>query len=303
MARPLNHNHLYYFWLAAKHRSISAAARELGVAQPTVSAQIRTLEDELDVALFKRRAREIDLTDAGATVFRYADEMFRLSAQIPTALSGARTDGIREITIGVADYVPKPISYRVLSPLIRHDPPLRLVCREGPMPHLLAELALYKLDAVLSDRAHDGGNSSVLSSHPVCETAIGIFARSTLARKLRKDFPKSLDGAPMFLPSIGSMLRAALDSWFEANEVRPEVIAEFDDRAALKLFGASGVAAFPAASMIEQEVRAQYGVDRIGFARGLRETYYLITARRRVRHPGVETLLGGPMLRLRAGEG
>src|SRR5690349_15393871 len=129
MSPHLNHNHLYYFWLAGKHRNLTRAARELGLAQPTVSAQIRSLEEELNAALLTRRGRNIDLTEAGQIVFRHADEMFRVSAEIPDALSGRHNGQPRSLRVGTADYVPKPVVRRVLEPLLREDPDVRLVCR------------------------------------------------------------------------------------------------------------------------------------------------------------------------------
>lgn len=291
MAGSINHNHLYYFWLAAKHRNLTQAARELGLAQPTVSAQIRSLEEQLNAALLTRRGRNIELTEAGQIVFRHADEIFQISSEIPDALSGKLSGQPRVLHVGTSDFVPKPIIRRILEPLLSEDPAVRLVCREWRIDELLAELALFHLDLVIADRPHPDSSKVRAISHPLLESAIAIYARPVLARQLRRGFPRSLHGAPMFLPVRNTMLRASLDRWFDAIKVEPVVLAEFEDRELLKTFGGSGLGAFPAIAMIESEVRSQFAVERVGWVPGVRETYYAIAVKRRVMHPAVQRLL------------
>jgi LysR family transcriptional activator of nhaA len=290
MPMPLNHNHLYYFWLAAKHRNLTRAAQELGLAQPTISAQIRTLEAQLNVALFGRRGRNIELTEAGQIVFRHADEMFRISSEIPDALLGRHTGRPRLLHVGTSDFVPKPIVRQILEPFISADVGVRLVCREWRIDELLAELGLFHLDLVLADRPHPDSSRVPAVSHPVIETGVAIFAVPALARQLRRGFPQSLHRAPMYLPVKSTMLRASIDRWFLANDVEPEVLGEFEDRELLKTFGSGGLAAFPAAGLIESEVRRQFGVARVGWVRSVRETYFAIAVQRRAMHPVVQRL-------------
>lgn len=301
--KPLNHNHLYYFWLAARHRNVTAAARQLGLAQPTVSAQIRALEAQLKTALLVRRGRSIDLTEAGQVVYRHAEEMFRISAEIPDAIAGRFTGGPRTLFVGTSDFVPKPIVRRVFEPVLREEPDVRLVCREWRIDELFAELALFQLDVVLADRPHPDGSRVRAMSSPVIESALAIYAKPALARRLRRGFPRSLHGEPMFMPSRNTALRESLDRWMLANRIEPVILGEFEDRALLKAFGGGGLGAFPAAATIEDEVRAQYGVERVGWVRGVRETYYLIAVERRAAHPVVDRLMAEAAARLRASDG
>lgn len=291
MASPLNHNHLYYFWLAAKHRNLTRAANELGLAQPTVSAQIRSLEEQLNAALLTRRGRNIELTEAGQIVFRHADEMFQISSEIPDALSGRFDGQPRVLHVGTSDFVPKPIIRRILEPLLKDDPEVRLVCREWRIDELLAELGLFHLDLVIADRSHPDSSKVRAISHPVLESAMAIYARPALAKQLRRGFPRSLHGAPMYLPVRNTTLRASMDRWFDANKLEPVILGEFEDRELLKTFGSGGLGAFPATVMIEKEVRSQFAVERVGWIRGVRETYYAIAVQRRAMHPVVQRLL------------
>lgn len=287
----MNHNHLYYFWLAAKHRNLTRAAKELGLAQPTVSAQIRSLEAQLNAALLTRRGRNIDLTEAGQIVFRHADEMFQISSEIPDALSGRFTGQPRVLHVGTSDFVPKPIIRQILEPLLKDDPDVRLVCREWRIDELLAELGLFHLDVVIAERPHPESSKVRAISHPILGSAVAIYARPALAKQLRRGFPRSLHGAPMYLPVRNTTLRTSLDRWFDANKVEPVILGEFEDRELLKTFGSGGLAAFPAAAIIEGQVRSQFGSERVGWVRGVRETYYAIAVHRRAMHPVVQRLL------------
>lgn len=291
MASPLNHNHLYYFWLAAKHRNLTRAAKELGLAQPTISAQIRSLEEQLNAALLSRRGRNIELTEAGQIVFRHADEMFQISSEMSDALSGRFTGQPRVLHVGTSDFVPKPIIRQILEPLLKDDPDVRLVCREWRIDELLAELGLFHLDLVIAERPHPDSSKVRAISHPILESAMAIYARPALAKKLRRGFPRSLHGAPMYLPVRNTTLRTSLDRWFDANKVEPVVLGEFEDRELLKTFGSGGLAAFPAAALIEGQVRSQFEAERVGWVRGVRETYYAIAVHRRAMHPVVQRLL------------
>jgi len=290
MASPLNHNHLYYFWLASKHRNLTKAAKELGLAQPTVSAQIRSLEEQLHAALLTRRGRNIELTEAGQIVFRHADEMFKISSEIPDALEGRFTGQPRVLQVGTSDFVPKPIVLKTLEPLLKEDPDVRLICREWKIDELFAELALFHLDMVIADRPHPDTSKVRAISHPISHTPMAFYAVPKLARQLRKGFPGSLHGAPMYLPVRSTTLRQSLDHWFDSHKIEPVILAEFEDRELLKTFGGGGLAAFPAAAMIESQVRNQFGADRIGWIRGVRETYYAISVHRRALHPVLQRL-------------
>lgn len=294
MKRPLNHNHLFYFWVVGRHRHLTRAAEELGLAQPTVSSQIRLLEEQLNAALLARRGRNIELTEAGQIVFRHAEEMFRISSEIPDALSGRHTGQPRVLQVGTSDFVPKPIVKRIFEPLLREGPDIRLVCREWRIDELFAELALFHLDLVIADRPHPDSSKVPAISHPVLESAIALYARPQLAKQLRRGFPKSLNGAPMFLPVRSTALRTSLERWFDSNELTPVVVGEFEDRELLKTFGSTGLAAFPVTSLIEDDVRKQFGVERIGWVQGVRETYYAIAVQRRAMHPAVQRVLAAP---------
>jgi LysR family transcriptional activator of nhaA len=286
----LNYHHLLYFWTVAKEGSVAGATRQLGLAQPTISGQIRQLERQLDQKLFRRQGRSLVLTDVGRVVYRYADEIFGIGRELMDVLKSRPTGRPVRLTVGVAEGVPKLVVHRLLEPAFRLADPLHLVCREARADRLLAELALHALDLVLSDAPIPPQIGVKGFSHLLGECGVTIFAAPALARKHRRDFPRSLDRAPMLLPTDDSVLRRSLEQWFDQRGIRPLAVAEFEDPALLKTFGQAGRGLFAAPSVIEREIARQYGVRIVGRTDEVRERFYAISAERRLEHPAVVAL-------------
>ncbi len=283
----LNYHHLLYFWTVARTGTIAAASRELHLSQPTISAQLKTLEDSLGQRLFQKSGRKLVLTDVGRTTFRYADDIFRLGRELQEAMARGTVGPKVRFTVGVADVVPKVIAERLLQPAFEASPDLQLECREGPLTQLLGSLALHELDVVLSDQPAPADVNVKAFSHSLGSCGTSFFARGAQAATLRKTFPKSLQGAPMLMPSPGSGLRFQLDQFFDSVKVRPRIVAEFDDSALMNIFGVSGRGIFTAPSAIEAMIAGQADVQVIGRNDSLTQTFYAISVERKLRHPAV----------------
>jgi len=283
----LNYHHLLYFWVVACHGSVTRAAAELRLAQPTVSTQLRTLENMLGEKLFARTGRRLVLTDVGRLVFRYADEIFGLGRELLETVKGRPTGQPMRLTVGIADAVPKLIAYRLLRPALAVAEPVRIICREDMPDRLLAELAVHGLDLVLSDTPIGPTTKVRAFNHLLGECGVTFFGTPALARTRRRGFPRSLGGAPVLLPTDNTALRRSLDDWFESEDVRPRVVSEFEDSALLMAFGQAGMGLFPAPSAIERQVRSQYGVVVVGRLDAVCERFYAISGERRLKHPAV----------------
>jgi LysR family transcriptional activator of nhaA len=283
----LNFNHLRYFWTVARAGSVTGAARELNLSQPAVSAQIRALEDAVGAPLFKKSGRGLVLTETGHLAFQYADEIFRLGRELAGTLRGTAGGQPRRFTVGMTDAMTKLIAYRLLRPALAHDPPLRLVLREDKQERLLADLSIHVLDLVLTDAPLPPGVKVQAYNHVIGETGVTIFGTAPLVRSRRRRFPQSLDDAPFLMPTETTSLRRALDRWFDTLGIRPDVVAELEDSAVLKVFGAQGAGLFAAPTAIEAEVRRQYGVQVLGRTADVVERFYAITLDRKIKHPAV----------------
>ena len=283
----INYHHLLYFWMTAREGTVSKAGRQMRVAQPTISAQIRALERNLGEKLFFRSGRTLALTEIGRVVYRYADEIFTLGRELTDTLKGRATGRPSRLAVGIADAMPKLIAYRLLEPALHLPDPVRLICREGKRPQLLADLTTHALDLVLTD-APAGPEVRVKAfNHLLGECGVTVFATARAARSLSRGFPESLEGAPFLLPAEETTLRRSLDQWFNEKGIRPRVVAEIEDSALVKVFGSTGVGAFAAPSVVETEVRRQFGVRPVGRIEEIREQFYGISIERKLRNPGV----------------
>lgn len=283
----INYHHLLYFWMVAKEGSIADAAKRLRLSQPTISTQIRTLEEVLEVELFDRSGRRLVLTEAGRVAFRYAEEIFSLGREMLDVLHDRPTDRPLQMVVGVTYVVPKLIAYRLLAPALEHENGLHVVCREDRFDRLLGQLARHELDLVLSDVPIGPEISVKAFNHLLGACGVTFFAAPALAQKYRRGFPNSLDRAPFLLPMQGSSVRRELDRWFDELDIRPEIVGQFDDSALLKVFGQSGVGVFAGPSAIEKEIKREYDVQVVGRAQTIQERFYAVTVERRLKHPGV----------------
>jgi LysR family transcriptional activator of nhaA len=296
----LNYHHLLYFWVVAREGSVAKASEELRLAQPTISGQIRALEESLGEKLFQRSGRGLVLTEFGRMVYQHANEIFSLGRELMETVKGRPTGRPVRFTVGIADVVPKLVAYRLLEPALRLPEPLRIVCLENKPDPLLADLARHKLDIVLSDAPISPTVKVRAFNHLLGECGVALFAATELARAHRREFPKSIDGAPVLLPSEGTALRRSLDHWFSTSGLRPAIVGEFDDAALSKAFAQAGVGLVAVPTIIEDEVARQYGLRRVGLLEGVRERYYAISVERKLKHPAVvaiseaarETLFG-----------
>jgi LysR family transcriptional regulator, transcriptional activator of nhaA len=286
----LNYHHLLYFWTVAREGSVTKACVVLNLTQPAISAQIRTLERSLGEKLFEKRGRHLVLTETGRLVYRYADEIFTVGRELQETLAGRPAGRPARLAVGVIDAMPKLVAYRILEPALRGPDPVRLVLREDRLDQLLTDLAMHALDLVLTDTPIPPTARVKAFSHLIGECGVTIFAAPALADAHRRRFPALLDGARFLLPTDNTVLRQSLDQWFDAQGITPNVVAEIEDSAVLKVFGQEGMGLFAAPTAVEREVRRQYGVRVVGRIAEVRERFYAISAERRIRHPAVLAL-------------
>jgi LysR family transcriptional activator of nhaA len=283
----VNYHHLLYFWMVAREGSLAGASAELRLAPSTVSKQIHLFEQMLGQALFAKVGRRLVLNENGKVVFRYADEIFGLGREMLDTLRDRPIGRPLRLTVGIADVVPKLIAERVLAPALRLATPVRVICKDGKPDRLLADLVLHEFDVILTDAPASQDANVRVFSHLLGESDITLFGQGRLASKYRRNFPRSLNGAPMLLPTENTVLRRSIEQWFEATGLRPNVVGEFEDSALLNVFGLRGVGLFPAASVIAKDIEAQHGVRAVGRLPDVRERVYAVSLDRRVKHPAV----------------
>ncbi len=287
----LNYHHLFYFWMTVKSGTVTAAAEALHLQRPTVAAQIRELENSVGQKLFEKQGRGLIPTEFGKQVYQYADEIFSLGHELREFIKTGQSGTRARFRVGLPDVVPKAIAFELLKPALHMPERPRIICFEGKLNQLLADLALHKLDLVISDSPAPSTLEIKVYNHKLGECGLSVLGTPALARKYRKGFPASLTNAPCLLPTEQTAVRRSLDIWMDENDVFPDVVAEFEDSALLKVFGQAGEGVFPVPTAIEAMVKRQYGVQLIGQIPDVRDKFYAISAEKRVQHAATSVIV------------
>jgi LysR family transcriptional regulator, transcriptional activator of nhaA len=294
----LNYHHLRYFWTVAKEGGLTKAAAKLHVSQPTMSAQIQALEGVLGEKLFRRAGRNLALTDTGQHVLGFAEEIFSLGQDLLNSVKQRPTARPLRLHLGVADALPKLVAYRIIEPVFRLPQPVQISCWETRVSDMLMELAAYRMDVVLADEPASSGVTPNVFNHLLGESDVTFCAVPALAAKLRRGFPKSLNGAPALLPMSSSGVRRSLERWFQARGVRPRLVGEFQDPALVNILALQGLGFMSVPSVVAKELMRRYGFGLIGRTQGCQQQFYAITAERKLTHPAVLAITSATRRRL-----
>ena len=289
--RHLNYSHLQYVWAVAHEGSLVKAAERLHITPQTISGQIRLLEEAIGQPLFNRVGRRLVLSEMGHIVLEYADEIFSIGAELGQVVREQRSAGPSKLSVGIVNSIPKLIAQRIVAPALMDEDAVRIRCQEAPLEQLLGELSVHKLDIVLSDQPMPQGLSLRAFNHRLGDSGLAFFSQRRTARRYKKTFPQSLDGAPMLLPSPHSALRRRLDEWFDSNSIVPQIVGEIDDSALLKAFGEAGYGLFAGPSGIDEEICKMYSMTVIGRTDAITEQFFAISPERRIKHPSVVRII------------
>lgn len=273
--------------MVAKAGSIVRAAEQLHLTPQSISGQLSEFEASQEVELFRRVGRNLELTDAGRRILSYAEEIFALGDELQEALRDQTAQMALPFKVGIADSVSKLVAYRLVEPALSVEQPLRLICREGRLASLLAELAVHRLDMIIADRPMPSHLNVRGYSHLLGESGLTVFGARRLTKTLVGDFPAILNNAPFLLPGEDVAIRPKLLQWLEGNGLRPRIIGEFDDSALVKAFGQAGAGLFVAPTAISEHVCEQYKVAPMGRIDSVIEQLYAISTERRLIHPAI----------------
>jgi len=288
----MNFKHLHYFWVAAHAGGIARAGEQLHISPQTLSGQIKLLEEALDKKLFRKNGRTLELTDVGRVTLGYADEIFSLGSELENAArreseSGAQT----RFRVGIADSVPKAIAYRLLEPALGTSMSLRMICHEGKLHALLAQLAVHRLDLIIADAPIPADVNIKAFNHRLGRSSLGCFSAPALMQRNKQSFPKLLGQVPVLLPGTDSAVRRKLDHWLALNAIAPHIIGEFDDGAMTMAFGREGRGVLFAPTVLESQLQAEHKLTMVGQINTIVEEFFAISIERRISHPAVSMIM------------
>ncbi|MBX3207335.1 MAG: LysR family transcriptional regulator [Labilithrix sp.] len=268
----MNYQHLLYFRTVAVLGGVTAAAQRLRLTPPTLSAQIRTLEEAMGVPLFDRSARGMTLTDSGRVALRYADRIFALGAELEQALRGNST---RVVRVGVESSIVAATVRPLISRLAGSNDGERVVCTFGSHEELLASLRALDLDLVLTRAPVSESTGADIGSRLVVETEVAFFADVETAEALRPGFPASLQGASFVAPPK-TALRESIERWLARVGVRLATNIELGDASLAAALAADRVGIIAAPLSAEVELQKRYDLAIIGVADGVRSQIHAV---------------------------
>lgn len=284
---PLNYNHLFYFYIVATEGTISRASARLNLTSQTISGQISSFEAQVGVKLFERKGKKLSLSEMGVLIYSYAEEIFQLGDEVKNILKRKQPSLWHTFTVGITDVIPKVLAHELLSPVLKMNEPVRLICVEGHQEHLLQDLSVNKIDCILTDQPLQLGSHVKAYNHLLIESGYSFFAADSLLKNSSEAFPTNLADLPWLIQSKKSAVRTRLSSWLEQNNIAPNIVAEFDDSALMKSFGRTGFGVFSSPTLIEEYVIDKYDVKVLGRTDEFKEPYYIISPERRLKHPAI----------------
>ncbi len=287
--RNLNFRHLLYFWQVAKRGHLTQAARELRVSQSALSAQIRQLEQYLGHPLFERDGRRLVLSEFGATVLDYAEEIFGLGQQLMATVRGDSGQPARNLRVGAVATLSRNFLENLLRPLLDR-PGLRLTLESGSLDELLGRLHVHNLDVVFSNRPVIAESGKAWRCARIARQSVCLVG-PPLARGGRLRLPADLTGARLVLPGPSSDIRSQFDQWCEKHRLRLDIAAEVDDMAMLRLLARDSGALTVLPEVVVQDELREGRLQRYCAVPGVFENFYSITAVRRTPSPLLEALL------------
>lgn len=258
----INYKHLQYFHAVAHGGGVARAAEQLHVSPQAISTQLQVLEDSLGEELLRKKGRGLELTEAGKTVLRYADQIFSLGNELEQAVRRGVFTQTETLRVGLSDVIAKTMAFRLLQPARDAGLAMHLVCREGRFADLLHDLSAHRLDLVISDQGLPPGGAIRGQTHLLGSSTVTVVGHTDLCRRWAGPFPQRLAGAPFLLPGQDAALHSQLKAWLEAHSLRTIVAGEFDDGALLGSFARAGAGFMVTPTVLASATCEQYGLER-----------------------------------------
>jgi LysR family transcriptional activator of nhaA len=281
----LNFHHLRYFWMVARKGGVRKAAEELHVSQPSISAQLRLLEESLGEKLFKRSGRTLVLSEMGELVLTYADEIFSAGRELMNAVKQRPGGRWLRLNVGMTDSISKLMGFEFLKPALSFPEPVHVVCRMAAIEVLVNQLQAHRLDLVLADEPASSSLKAKTFNHRLGRSGVTFCAVPAMAKKLRRNFPQSLNGATALLPTENMGIRAVLETWFDTKGIHPRLIGEYEDSALMVFCATAGRGFTVVPTVVAREIMKHWALRVIANVDECGTEFYAITAERRVKNP------------------
>ena len=229
-----NFNHLYYFYLFAQMGSVSAAARQLHISQPALSAQLKDFELVVGRKLMKKEGRHLCLTPDGQYILESCRRIFSPAQDLWQSLDKQGTQGTRRMHLGVSTDVERPFVAEVISHFLRGkaDGQRPRVTLTSVNPKLISEQLKEKLfDAIIVDvPTYDSEIEDVAAvTMPVMlaySRRLGVISSRVDPGNIRSALGSIR--AQWVMPASEMRLRLEIDRFLEKKKITPDIVFESD---------------------------------------------------------------------------
>lgn len=285
---PLNYHHLRYFWAVAHDGNLTRTAERMNLSQSALSVQIKQLEERLGHALFERRGRQLHLTEAGRIALDHADAIFSTGQELVATLQETGRTRLA-LRVGALATLSRNFQIGFLRPILAR-PDVEVILRSGSTTELLEGLATLNFDLVLMNREPPGDTLAPYVTHHLAEQAVSLVGSPG---RLDPERPLSnlLRDQPIILPTSDSTVRTAFDALASRLAIRPQIAAEVDDMAMMRLMAREDIGLALVAPIVVRDELASGRLVEANEHPQINETFYAITLRRRFPNPLVQELL------------
>ena len=285
----LNYHHLHYFWAVAKDGNLTRTAAHLHVSQSALSAQIKSLEDDLGQLLFHRAGRSLQLTEAGRLALSYAETIFATGNELSALLKDGEFRKRQTVRIGAVATLSRNFQENFVRPLLRLDD-IEMVLQSGTLTDLLARLSVHSIDLVLSNRRVHRDALNPWQSHRIARQQVSLVGKPRRSKRPFV-FPQDLGNYPILVPGMESDIRAGFDMLCDQHRATYRILAEVDDMAMLRLLArdTDAIALVPTV-VVQDELKMGVLVEYCVVPQ-LFEDFYAITVKRHFQSPILRSLL------------
>ena len=289
---PFNFHHLYYFYITAKHGSVSKAAKELRIAQPTLSTQLKQFESYFEIKLFEKEGRNIVVTEKGQQILNYAKAIFDLGEELSYGLSHGMIQGKQKVQIGVSSFIPKSFVDYFLKYIYKFFPGIYVRVVEKEYGELIQELKSYQLDMVINDLPHPISPEGEFHNHQLAKIPIVFCGTASWARKIKR-IPGDLNRMPIFIPTSQSQTYVTLQEYFLTHKIKPRVCGEIQDVELVRRLVLAGMGIAPLNKFTVIHAPEHEKIKILNPQKNLQiyDTIYLVTKQRKAQHPVVDYIL------------
>jgi LysR family transcriptional activator of nhaA len=295
----INYHHLIYFKVIAQNESISKASEILKVGQPALSTQLKNLEDYMGVKLFERKNRRLVLTEEGKVTLEYANKISSLGQELIQVLDDKIFSNEIHLSVGSMDCIPKHLITDIVD-LAHKNTGCFLSIYEDTIDSMMAQLFSHQLDLVITDHEVTSLENKKIFTKKIISKPIYAYAAPKY-KKLSKNFPYSLDGAPCLVPTRHSKMRNDIEQFFHTHQIRPKYIAETQDTYLLKLLAAKGDGVIFLPQFTIKELLQNKALVKLGKLGKITASYYLAYGKRMIENPALDLILNQDFSKMRLG--